>query len=52
MYKNRKITIKTLIKYYDLPFGDHPQDEFGVRILRLCVFLWFYYVVVDTKRSL
>ncbi len=28
-----KTTITTMLEYQDLPFGDRPQDEFGIRIL-------------------
>ncbi len=30
--QGQKITIKTILEYQDLPFGDHPWDEFRVRI--------------------
>ncbi len=32
MYKT-KTTLETSFEYYDLPFGGHPWDEFGVKIL-------------------
>jgi hypothetical protein len=30
---NIETTLETILEYYDLPFGDHPWDEFGVKIL-------------------
>ncbi len=49
MYKNKKTTIQTVIEYQDLPFGGHPQNEFGIRILKLYVLLWFYCVAVGIE---
>ncbi len=41
MFQKQKTTIKTKLKYQDLPFGDHPWDEFGVRILGCMNFFGF-----------
>jgi hypothetical protein len=30
---NTETRLETIFEYYDLPFGDHPWDEFGVKIL-------------------
>ncbi len=33
--------VKTMLKYKDLPFGDHPHNEFRIEILGYMIFLNF-----------
>jgi hypothetical protein len=39
--KRKKFKFNLVLEHYNLPFGDHPRDEFGVKL-----FMVFFSLII------
>ncbi len=42
--KITKFEFNLLLEHYNLPFGNHPRDEFGVKVLSFMIYFGFIVV--------